>query len=136
MTLAAIRAIFEVGMDSAYNVPVIYDNVEETPPGSYPYVYVNLTYSQMSQSVICMTENAVEAINGNIQVSVYQKRGQGMKQLEELCADGMTALNGLYDSTQAVSVKVGSIQGPQTVLTGQEPYVVATFSAPFLAHVR
>ena len=136
MTLAAIRAIFELGMDNAYNVPVIYDNVEETPPASYPYVYVNLTYSQMSRSVICMTENAVEAINGNVQVSVYQKRGVGMRQLEQLCADGMTALNDLYDWSAAVKVKVGSIQGPQTVLTGPEPYVVATFSAPFLAHVR
>ena len=135
MTLAAIRSIFEVGIDNAYAVPVVYDNVQETAPTSYPYVYVALTYSNMSEPILCFTANAIETINGTVQISVYQKRGAGMRELEQLCADGMTALNGLYDSTQDNRVKIGAIQGPETVTTGQEPYVVATFSAPFMAYV-
>ena len=135
MTLAAIRSIFEVGIDNAYTVPVVYDNVQETPPTSFPYVYVSLTYSNMSEAILCFTANAIETINGTVQISIYQKRGAGMRELEQLCADGMTALNGLYDSTQDNRVKVGAIQGPETVTTGQEPYVVATFSAPFMAYV-
>ena len=77
MTLAAIRSIFEVGIDNAYTVPVVYDNVQETPPATFPYVYVSLTYSNMSEAILCFTANAIETINGTVQVSIYQKRGAG-----------------------------------------------------------
>ena len=42
-------------------------------------------------------------------------------------------MNSLYDWGNAVKVKAGQINGPTYLTAGDEPYVVATLSCPFLA---
>ena len=77
----------------------------------------------------------MEQINGNLQLSVYAPRGRGMKALEEYSAEAMKVMNNLFDWGGAVKVKAGQINGPQPVLSGDEPYALATISCPFIASV-
>ena len=92
MSFQAIRSTFEVALNDAYAglspaVPVVFDNVDETPP-PLPHVLVNLTYTDMTNPVICPTEAAMEQI-GQHSGQLLHRRGQGMKQLEELAAVAM-----------------------------------------------
>ena len=133
----SIRATFEVALNDAYAglspaVPVVFDNVQETPP-ELPHVLVNLTYTDMTTPVLCPNEAAMEQIRGNIQVSCYTKRGQGMKQLEELAAVAMQTLVQMRNICDPVNPMVGEINGPDNVLEGDAPYALVTVSAPFTA---
>ena len=137
MSFQAIRSTFEVALNDAYAglspaVPVVFDNTLDTPP-PLPHVLVNLTYTDMTNPVICPNEAAMEQIRGNIQVSCYTKRGQGMKQLEELAAVAMQTLVQLRNICDPVNPMVGQINGPDNVLEGDAPYALVTVSAPFTA---
>ena len=137
MSFQQIRATFESAMADAYGgltppVPVVFDAVQETPP-PLPHVVLSITYSDVTTPVLCPTESAMEQINGTIQVSCYTKRGRGMKELEELAAVGMQALVQIKDLCNPVRPSVGTIDGPQNVLSGNEPYALTTISAPFTA---
>ena len=137
MSFQAIRSTFEVALNDAYAglspaVPVVFDNTLDTPP-PLPHVLVNLTYTDMTNPVLCKEEAAMEQIRGNIQVSCYTKRGQGMKQLEELAAVAMQTLVQMRNICSPVNPMVGQINGPDNVLEGDAPYALATVSAPFTA---
>ena len=85
---------------------------------------------------ISPTDGSVEQINGNLQLSIYVPRGQGMKALEEYGAEAMKVINRLYEWGGTVQVKAGQINGPVALLAGDEPYALATISCPFLASVN
>ena len=60
MSFANIRSLIEVAVANAYGaltpaVPVIYQNVQEEPPGGADceYVIVSLSYPQLTEAIIC-----------------------------------------------------------------------------------
>ena len=139
MTFQAIRAYIETKVNDAYQaltpaVPVVFDNVQETPP-ALPYVACLISYLNTTEPTVSVTDGAVEQINGNLQISCYAPRGQGMKALEEYSATAMTVMNSLYDWGGAVKVKAGQINGPVPELSGDQPYALATVSCPFTAQI-
>ena len=139
MTLASIRSHIETKVYSAFQnlnpvVEVVFDNTYETPP-ALPYVVCLISYSDTTIPTVCVTDGAVEQLNGNLQLSIYAPRGRGMKALGEYSAEAMKVMNSLYDWGNAVKVKAGQINGPTYLTAGDEPYVVATLSCPFLACV-
>ena len=139
MTFQAVRAHIESKVYSAYqalspSVPVVWDNAQEVPP-ALPYVICLVSYVSTTESVMCQAESGVENLQGNIQLSMYVPRGQGMKALEEYAAEGMRCLNGMYDWSSSVRVRCGQINGPVPLLNGPEPYALATISCPFGATV-
>ena len=139
MTFQAIRAHIETKVFTAFgnlnpSVEVMFDNVQETPP-ALPYVICLVSYTDTTIPTVCVTDGAVEQINGNLQLSIYVPRGQGMKELEEYNATAMTVMNTLFDWGEPVKVKAGQINGPAAVLGGNEPYALSTISCSFLASV-
>ena len=58
-----------------------------------------------------------------------------MKELENMAAEGMAAMNTMYDADASTKVKCGQIGGPTPVLQGQEPYALVTLSCSFSALV-
>lgn len=139
MSFQAIRAHIETRVNTAFSalvpaVPVVYDNVNETPP-DLPYVVCLISYLDTTIPTVCVTDGAVEQINGNLQLSIYVPRGQGMGALELYSTTAMTVMNNLYDWGNAVKVKAGRMNGPVPLLDGVEPYAVATVSCPFKASV-
>ena len=139
MTLQAVRAHIESKVYNAFqgltpSLPVVWDNVQEKPPGM-PYVICLISYTNTTESVVCQTEASVENLNGNLQLSIYVPRGGGMKALEEYAAEGMKAMNTMYDWSSSVRVRCGQINGPVPLLNGPEPYALATISCPFSACV-
>ena len=140
MTFQAIRAHIETSVNNAYQalspaVPVVFDNVQETPP-DLPYVVCLVSYTNTTVSTVCVTDGAMEQLNGNLQLSIYVPRGPGMKALEDYATTAMVLMNNLYDWGGAVKVKAGSINGPVALLDGDEPYALATISCPFIASVE
>ena len=138
MSFQQIRATFESALNSAYAgldpaVPVLFDNVQETRPSDYPFVVVNLNFNSTTTPVLCPSEGAMEQVRGSIQVTCYVAKQQGMKQLEELAAVGMTALVQIRDVCNPVKPFVGSIDGPQSGVAPNASYTLATISAPFTA---
>ena len=85
-----------------------------------PYVACIVSYISTTEPVICPGGGAIERLLGNLQLSCYAPRGKGMKYLEELAAEGMKAMNTMYDTTAAAQVKCGQINGPTPVLAGTE----------------
>lgn len=139
MTFQAVRAHIESKVYSAYqalspSVPVVWDNAQEVPP-ALPYVICLVSYVSTTESVMCQAESGVENLQGNIQLSMYVPRGQGMKALEEYAAEGMKVMNTMYDWSSSVRVRCGQINGPVPLLNGPEPYALATISCPFGATV-
>ena len=139
MSFQQIRAHIESKVNAAYQalspaVPVMFDNVQESPP-ALPYVICIVSYTDTVMPTVCPTDGSVEQINGNLQLSIYVPRGQGMKQLEEYGAEAMKVMNRLYEWGGTVKVKAGQINGPVALLAGDEPYAVATVSCPFTACV-
>jgi hypothetical protein len=137
MTFQALRAHIESKIFAVYQaenppLPVVFDNTVETPP-AMPYVNCLVSYNSMSTNVICQTDTSVEEITGNIMLSVYVKRGQGMKDLELYSQLGMQCLNTMYDWSSPVRVRCGPINGPVTPPGGPDPYAVATVSCAFTA---
>lgn len=125
----------EIKAGSSVIVPVIYDNVQETPPPTDSYVILSLSYPTMTEPVLCPNESGIEWIRGSVQVSCYNRRAQGMRQLEEMAALAMTTLNTLQTRAdpEGVNPRIGSIQGPTPVLSGDDPYALVTLAAPFTA---
>ena len=139
MTFQAIRAHIETSVNDAYQalspaVPVVFDNTAETPP-ALPYVVCLISYLNTTEPTVSVTDGALEQINGNLQLSIYVTRGQGMKALEEYSAEAMKVINTLYDWGSSVKVKAGQINGPVPLLSGDQPYALATISCPFTASV-
>ena len=60
MTLASIRAHIETRVNTAFSalvpaVPVVYDNVNETPP-DLPYVVCLISYLDTTIPTVCVTD--------------------------------------------------------------------------------
>lgn len=135
-TLADIRSYIETRVAAAYpGVPIIFQNVQETPPDSYPYVICLISYPTTTEPVICQHESAVEQLRGNLQISCYAERGQGMKALEDMGVQAMVLMNRMYEWDSPVKVRCGQISGPTPILAGTEPYALVTISCPFNAQV-
>ena len=139
MTLQAVRAHIESKVYSAFqgltpSLPVVWDNVQEKPPG-LPYVICLISYTSTTESILDQAEAAIENLTGNIQLSIYVPRGQGMKALEEYSTTAMVVFNTMYDWSSSVRVRCGQINGPVPLLNGPEPYALATVSCPFGATV-
>jgi len=137
MTFQAIRAHIESKVFNAYqalNPPleVMFDNTFETPP-ALPYVICLVSYTRTTEPVICQGESMVEALNGNLQLSIYSPRARGMGALELYSAEAMKVMNTMYDPSQAARVKCGQINGPVPLLNGDQPYALVTVSCPFTA---
>lgn len=139
MSFAAVRAVIESKVWDQFQamspaVPVVFDNVQETPP-ALPYVMCLVSYNTTTEPVICPGGGAVERLLGNLQLSCYAPRAKGMKALENMAAEGMAAMNTMYDADASTKVKCGQISGPTPVLQGQEPYALVTLSCSFSALV-
>lgn len=139
MSFAAVRSVIESKVYDTFQnlaqpVEVVFDNVQETPP-AMPYVVCIVSYVSTTEPVICPGGGAIERLLGNLQLSCYAPRGKGMKYLESLAAEGMKAMNTIYDTTAAAQVKCGQINGPTPVLAGTEPYALITLSCSFSASV-
>ena len=139
MSFAAVRSVIEGKVYDTFQslspaVEVVFDNVQETPP-AMPYVVCIVSYTSTTEPVICPGGSAIERLLGNLQLSCYAPRGKGMKYLESLAAEGMKAMNTMYDTTAAAQVKCGQINGPTPVLAGTEPYALLTLSCSFSACV-
>lgn len=140
MTFASVRAVIEKKVFDQYQalspaVPVVFDNVQEIPP-DLPYVICLVSYTTTTEPVLCIDGGAIEDLRGNLQLSCYAPRAEGMKQLENLAAQGMKAMNTMYDATANSRVKCGQISGPTPVLANAEPYALVTLSCPFSASVK
>ena len=140
MTFASVRAVIEKKVFDQYQaltpaVTVVFDNVQETPP-ALPYVICLVSYTTTTEPVLCIDGGAIEDLRGNLQLSCYAPRAEGMKQLENLAAEGMKAMNTMYDATADSRVKCGQISGPTPVLANAEPYALVTLSCPFSASVK
>ena len=139
MTFQAIRAHIETKVNDAFqalvpSIEVMFDNVQETPP-AVPYVVCLISYLDTTVTTVSVTDGAMEQLNGNLQLSIYVPRGQGMKALEEYATTSMVLMNNLYDWGSTVKVKAGQINGPVPLLNGDQPYALATISCPFIASV-
>ena len=140
MSFADVRSVIESKVWNQFQamnpaVPVVFDNVQETPP-AMPYVMCMVSYVNTTEPVVCPGGGALERLLGNLQLSCYAPRAQGMKVLESMATEGMAAMNTMYDSTANTKVKCGQINGPTPVLAGLEPYAVVTLSCSFDALVE
>ena len=77
----------------------------------------------------------MERLQGNLQLSCYASRGAGMKAIEDMAAEGMKAMNTMYDGSKTTTVKCGQINGPTPALASDEPYALVTLSCSFSASV-
>ena len=142
MSLQSVRAVIEQRIQAAYavdRIPVCWDNTFETPP-PLPYVVCLIDYVDVAQPLVCQVKPLIEDLRGNIQISCYAKRGQGMGQLELMAETAIKALCELYQWGNAVTVKCGAINGPvaslyggQSKEVGRDPQALITVSAPFVA---
>ena len=139
MSIANIRSLFESHISDSFGaltpaVPVMFDNVQDTPPAG-EHVVLTVSFPSFTEPTLCMTESGVEYIRGNVQIACYTPRGQGMKRLEVLAETAIIALNNIQDQTDTNNVRprVGQILGPINVLTGREPLALTNVSAPFVA---
>ena len=139
MSFASVRSVIESKVWNQYQnlanpIEVMFDNVQETPP-ALPYVICLVSYTSTTEPVICPGGGALERLLGNLQLSCYAPRARGMKALEDMAAEGMAAMNTMYDGSQSTTVKSGQINGPTPVLSGDEPYALVTLSCSFSASV-
>jgi len=133
----AIRAVIETKIASQLSIPICFDNVQDSPP-NYPYAVCIISYNDVSLPTVCFTGDAVEQINGNLQISIFTEKSQGMGQLDLYSQNVFVAMNTMYDPQQDAKVKCGRINGPVTVFGGTEqdrqvPYTLVTISCPFTA---
>jgi len=137
MSFQLIRGHIESHVNDVFQsldppVEVIFDNVQDTPP-AVPYVLCLISYNTTTEPVICPDGGAVENLRGDLQLSIYGQRGRGMAPLELYAAEGMRAMNTMYNRNGTVHVKCGQISGPEPVLSGDNPYALVTLSCPFTA---
>ena len=137
----AIRARYELAIRDALlplDVPLHYDNVQEQPiptEGSITeYATITISFPSSTEPDIC---GGVVFIRGNVQVNMYAPRMGGMMRLEQMAAAVVCALMsiGEYPDPENVITSVQSIQGPTSVLSGQDPQAATVVSAPFTARV-
>ena len=135
-TFSQVRSYIETRVVAAFpGVNCVFDNTFETPP-PVPYVICLISYSTTTEPVLCQEESMVENLRGNLQISCYAERGEGMGPLEDMAAQAMVCMNRMYDwSDFYVKVRCGQISGPTPVLAGTEPYALVTLSCAFNAQV-
>lgn len=140
MSLRILRALFETQIHDYFQsltpaVPVVFDNVQEEPPGT-EYVIVSLSYPSFTEPVLCPTgESMIEFIRGTVQIACYTPRAQGMVRLEELQTTAMKALLQMNTNPLADTYAVGmnQILGPENVLAGDQPYALSNIACGFTA---
>lgn len=138
----SIRARYELAIRDCLiplDVPLHYDNVEEQPiptEGSITeYAEITISFPSSTEPDIC---GGVVFIRGNVQVNCYAPRMGGMMRLEQMGAAVVCALMTIGDYPEPTNVitSVQSIQGPTSVLNGQDPQAAIVVSAPFTARVE
>ena len=139
MSLANIRALIETQVNDAFQmlsppVPVVFDNVQEEPPGN-EYVILSISYPSFTEPVLCPEESSIECIRGSVQIACFTPRAQGMKRLEEMGTVAMQTLNFMKSAPDPNNVRlsIGVIAGPDPVLAGNQPYALVNIAAPFTA---
>lgn len=137
MTLQQIRAHFETQVNDAFSalgVPVVFDNVQEEPPGN-EYVILALSYASFAEPQLCPDESLIEFIEGTVSLICYGPRGQGMGRVEQMATVGMQALNTLQQNTlyPQTGVRMVNLVGPTPVTQGDQPYVLVNLSGAFRA---
>ena len=133
-TFQDIRGQIEIKVRDAYApTPVCFDNVNEERPANTPYVVCIISWPSTTEPVLCQGEGMIENIRGNLQISCYAPRGQGMKLLEDMGATAMTVMNTMYDWSNTTQIKCGQVQGPTPVLSGDDPLALITTSCAFTA---
>ncbi len=140
MSLRILRALFETQVYDYFQaltpaVPVVFDNVQEEPPGN-EYVIVSLSYPSFTEPVLCPTgESMIEFIRGTVQIACYAPRAQGMVRLEELQTTAIKALVQINTNALADTYAVGMNQiiGPDNVLAGDQPYALSNIACGFTA---
>ena len=138
----SIRARYELAIRDALlplDVPLHYDNVQEQPiptEGSITeYATITISFPSSTEPDFC---GGVVFIRGNVQVNMYAPRMGGMMRLEQMAAAVVCALMTIsdYEQPENVITHCGSIQGPTSVLGGQDPQATTVVSAPFTARVE
>ena len=140
MSFLTIRSLFERKITSAFtglspSVPVMYDNVQDEPPGGAATEYVRLiiSYPSLTEPIVSKTESSIEVIRGSVQVSCYGPKAKGMKRLEEMASTAASTLNTLKTEDSTIRASVGEISGPIHVIDSNNPVALVTISAPFIA---
>lgn len=140
MSLQTIRSLFERKITTAFSglspaVPVLYDNVQEEPPGGAATEYVRLivSFPSLTEPIVTKAESSIEVIRGSVQISCYGPKAKGMKRLEEMAATAATTLNTLKTEDTTIRASVGEISGPISVIDSNNPHALVTISAPFVA---
>ena len=138
----SIRARYELAIRDALlplDVPLHYDNVQEQPipeGGSIEeYAVITISFPSSTEPEIC---GGMVNIRGNVQVNMYAPRMGGMMRLEQMAAAVVCALMTIndYPEPENVITHCGSIQGPNPILSGQDPQAITVVSAPFTARVE
>ena len=116
MSFLTIRSLFERKITSAFtglspSVPVMYDNVQDEPPGGAATEYVRLiiSYPSLTEPIVSKTESSIEVIRGSLQISCYVPKGKGMKRLEEMAGTAISTLNTLKVQDSTIMASTGSI---------------------------
>ena len=144
MSFAPIRAAIESHLADTYAlmdppVTVVFDNTQETPPteGNAEYVLINIVFPFVTLPILDIAESGIEYIRGTVQIASYASRVIGMKRLEDMALVGIKALNNLKTINQPAGprVNVGTIEGPEAVIAGDQPYALVNVAAPFTARV-
>ena len=140
MSFLTIRSLFERKITSAFtglspSVPVMYDNVQEEPPGgaSTEYVRLIISYPSLTEPIVSKTESSIEVIRGSVQISCYVPKGKGMKRLEEMAGTAISTLNSLKVQDSTIRASIGEVSGPVNVIESNNPHALVTVSAPFVA---
>ena len=117
------------------SVPVMYDNVQEEPPGGANTEYVQLivSFPSISEPVVTKAESGIEVIRGSVQISCYVPKGKGMKRLEEMAGTAVSTLNTLKVQDSTIRASIGEVSGPVNVIDSNNPLALVTVSAPFVA---
>jgi hypothetical protein len=137
-----IRARYELAIrDALAELGVIlhYDNVQEepTPPegATEEYASIAISFPGSTDPTLC---GGVYRIRGNVQVNCYAPRMGGMRRLEEMADAVVCALIHIneYPTPENVKTLTQGVQGPTSVLSGNDPQAAVVVSAPFTASVN
>ena len=138
---APIRARYEMAIRDClapHGMVLHYDNVQEEPipfGGQGEYATIAISFPSTTEPDIC---GGVVFVRGNVQINLYVPRMQGMRRLEMIAGDVICCLLEIddYPKPENVRTHVGGIQGPTSVLGGQDPQAAVVISAPFTARVE
>lgn len=137
-----IRARYELAVNDALAgmspaIPLYFDNVQEEPldgGATVEYAQITISFPSSTEPSLC---GGVYRITGNVQVNINGPRMSGMRRLEDAAHEVVCALLKINDYPLPLGVvtKVGSIQGPIPILSGNDPQATTVVSAPFTARV-